>query len=595
MSSAYTINFSDTSKPTITVPAMPPGINAVDTSLNLVGRGYPDYGRKIAENFLHLLENFASPFPGPRQPIEGQLWYDTSNPYNKVLRVRDGSSWANANGIYQQGDDPRTSSIQPATLRAGDIWVDTTNLQLKIYSSGNWTTVGPMSSGVEKNGIETEIIEDNTVSRLKHSVIKVWIAGDVIAVITDNKFTPRIGIPGFSVLLPGINLRSTAIGILNLVPMLNGVSANSKGLEVNGIQYSSDKFLRKDDTAFRSQVISGNVFFKTPTDGLGQGQYGIVINNQSSASDPKYIQFYKSSNDAFILNNDPNGSIVFKVNDGTTLVSAVDVNSDSVRITVPVVISGNSPLTVGTGTVTFGGTLSVGATATIGNNLSVNRSLSVASSATISGILYVNNRDILGSVIPGTAIEPSVAGQYDIGSPTKYFRTLYVDQIGTVGTSTTVYGNVVGSATSLENSTQFKLSGQISAPDILFNGTNTATFVASLTADAISSQTEITTATSDVSLLVLNTSTNELAKITYPNLSKSFFTTGMIMPFASNVNIPLGWELCDGRSLFEDAYLELFAVIGNSYDVLSTAGEFSLPTLNTVDTYGNPVYYIIKT
>ena len=123
---AYTLKFSDPSKITsVIVPDMPPGINTVDTSLSLVGTGYPNYGTKIAENFLHLLENFSSSIP-PTNPVEGQLWYDTSNPNNKILRIMDGTagavSWPSANGIYQQPSDPSGTS---ATLKPGDLWVNT--------------------------------------------------------------------------------------------------------------------------------------------------------------------------------------------------------------------------------------------------------------------------------------------------------------------------------------------------------------------------------------------------------------------------------------------------------------------------------------
>jgi hypothetical protein len=136
---AYTLRFSDSTKTdTITVPSMPPGINTVDTTLSLVGRGYPNYGEKIAENFLHLLENFASSTP-PENPIEGQLWYDTSDLSRKVLRVMDGTvtsaRWPSANGIYQQGTDPKLAAS--AGLKEGDIWVDTENNQLNIYKLSN--------------------------------------------------------------------------------------------------------------------------------------------------------------------------------------------------------------------------------------------------------------------------------------------------------------------------------------------------------------------------------------------------------------------------------------------------------------------------
>jgi hypothetical protein len=142
----YTLNFSDpTKQTTITVPDMPPGINTVDTSLNLVGRAYPNYGQKFAENFLHLLENFASPLP-PTNPIEGQLWFDTSDPAHKVLRIMDGTAsavrWPSANGIYQQSSDPNVSYA----VKNGDIWVDTNSNNLKIWNGLSWQIVGPNSN-----------------------------------------------------------------------------------------------------------------------------------------------------------------------------------------------------------------------------------------------------------------------------------------------------------------------------------------------------------------------------------------------------------------------------------------------------------------
>ena len=71
----YTINYSDDSIDPITI-----NDNTIDstTSLNLPGKGYRNYGETIAENFLHLLENF-SDHDVPRNPIVGQLWYDKDN------------------------------------------------------------------------------------------------------------------------------------------------------------------------------------------------------------------------------------------------------------------------------------------------------------------------------------------------------------------------------------------------------------------------------------------------------------------------------------------------------------------------------------
>ena len=45
-----------------------------ETDLKFVGKGYSGYGESIAENFLHLLENFSNT-SAPSKPIKGQLWY----------------------------------------------------------------------------------------------------------------------------------------------------------------------------------------------------------------------------------------------------------------------------------------------------------------------------------------------------------------------------------------------------------------------------------------------------------------------------------------------------------------------------------------
>jgi hypothetical protein len=48
-----------------------------DTDLSLVGRNLTDYGTFENENYVFLLENFASP-SAPVRPILGQLWYNSS-------------------------------------------------------------------------------------------------------------------------------------------------------------------------------------------------------------------------------------------------------------------------------------------------------------------------------------------------------------------------------------------------------------------------------------------------------------------------------------------------------------------------------------
>ena len=72
----YTVNFTDSENKTpITVFD---NTSSTDTSLVFPGRNVTGYGQIIAENFLALLENFASASE-PINPVEGQLWYDSTN------------------------------------------------------------------------------------------------------------------------------------------------------------------------------------------------------------------------------------------------------------------------------------------------------------------------------------------------------------------------------------------------------------------------------------------------------------------------------------------------------------------------------------
>ena len=73
----YTITFSDPSKSSSPITVNDLTENTTSTSLSLVGRNYSNYGVSFAKNFVHLLENFASP-SAPNNSIEGHLWYNNA-------------------------------------------------------------------------------------------------------------------------------------------------------------------------------------------------------------------------------------------------------------------------------------------------------------------------------------------------------------------------------------------------------------------------------------------------------------------------------------------------------------------------------------
>lgn len=590
----YTLKFSDTSKnENIIVPDMPPGVNNIDTSLSLIGKNYPNYGEKISQNFLSLLENFASPLP-PENPIEGQLWYDTSDPNNKVLRVMDGtadsSRWPAVNGIYQQGSDPRNVAVPG--LRVGDIWVDTQNNLLKIYHSGEWTTVGPsISSGEDKTGAEPAQIESTTGTI--HNALINYVNGNAVAVITAESFIPKTVIDGFGFLNKGINIP------IRDGSVLNGTADMAYNLRIGDYKYSSERIFIKDGIA--PQIITANVFFQTPVNQNGsQGRDGVVI-DFNPITNNSYVQLYKFENDAVLLNNTNGGKLIFKTksNVGNNLISSLIVEGNSVAINTVtntnyalnvngnVAISGNLVLSS-----TASNVLSIAGSLSIAKNLTVQKTLTVQENVTISNVLTVGS-----SIASGFVILPSTHDTQDIGSAARYFKSLYVSSIGSASSGTTLYGNVIGNARGLFYSSEFKLQGQVTATSFIFSGTGTqATFNTSLTPTAITSQPAISTITSSLTLLTIDTSTSAvykgLGRVSRNDFIQGIVPVGSILPYGGFA-APAGWRLCNGDVEAVIDLPELFSVIGFTYGGGGLA--FNLPDMrySTTSTVGF-INYIIK-
>jgi hypothetical protein len=422
---SYTLKFSDPSKTqTVIVPDYVPGINTIDTSLSLVGKGYPAYGQKFAENFLHLLENFSSPIP-PANPIEGQLWFDTSDPSRKVLRINDGTAganWPSANGIYQQSLNPQ--QYNGASLKTGDIWVDTDNNLLKIYSgAGSWTTVGPSVSGVLKTGAEPVELKDSSDNSTRRVILN-WADGNVISVISNgNEFTPTTypsGMEGFTTIVPGITLTAKS----GQPWQLQGDSSNS--LKLGGVEASN--YLQKNDVTSIGQVITGKVVFETPNATSPEGRDGLVI-RVSGYPTSEYVQFYKQNDAAVIANNKQGGQIIFKTK------SPTDSNM------VNTVIISRRSVAINTSTSAVSPTLDVYGNARILSTLTVNNivaqtisvttgSVVVASNLMVAGITTATGTLHLGSDTGnGTAMIANTASMYDIGTAAVPFRNTYSDNI----------------------------------------------------------------------------------------------------------------------------------------------------------------------
>lgn len=144
----YTDRTSDPSKQPFTL--VPGEVNTTETSLVLSGQGASNYSSSVNENFLHLLENFASANP-PLHATVGQLWYSIGT--DRELRVL---SDIGTNGSGQRVDNwvPVGSTISFSTTPPTQhtrLWYDMSSgsplkHELKIFNvaSGVWQPVTPI-------------------------------------------------------------------------------------------------------------------------------------------------------------------------------------------------------------------------------------------------------------------------------------------------------------------------------------------------------------------------------------------------------------------------------------------------------------------
>ena len=178
-------------------------VNTTATSITLIGKNYAGYGIFLNENYVQHLENFSNSTP-PNAPLTGQLWYDNVNDILKVYNS-DTNQWKPISSSI-------TSSTAPsaAVSVTGDIWWDTTNAQLKVWSGSAWITIGPSyTSTAGTSGAVVETILDS--GSASHVVVKFYISNSAIAILSkDATFTPQTAIPGFSTIIPGLNLISQA-------------------------------------------------------------------------------------------------------------------------------------------------------------------------------------------------------------------------------------------------------------------------------------------------------------------------------------------------------------------------------------------------
>lgn len=520
-----------------------------ETSLQLPGRFTNSYGQLISENLLHLLENFANN-TAPGRPVEGQLWYDTSEGVDQ-LKIYDGTGWISASGLKKSAAEPAASNSN-----AGDLWVDTDNQQLYLYTGSNWVLVGPtFSDGLVTGATPVELIGQDNVT---YVVLQIQIQDVVVGIISNNQFSPKSRIPGFDTIFKGFNLISGSDY------QFVGTASNAAALRVTNdpnsgtLNVSANDFLRGDvpSTTTEQIRVKSNDGLQIGAGGqlnIGvEGEAGIIQHNTSGSnidvrvrdgSQTKTVIRVDSTTNVGINNLAPDESL-----DVIGNIQVAPAPGDATTGVIKVESTVESD-TFASGSITTKG--GVGIT----KNLNVGGSAQITSSLTTANILP----DSTSTRTIGTSLN-----RYDQVYSNTFFGNLQGNVSGTVS-------GKAGSADRLASATSFAMSGDVSAPSFEFDGktgASTKTFVTTISNSFISTKNTLYDATAGDEILINKTSGTEqgLYKISKQNFLKTIpiIPPGVIVPYGG-VTPPIGWLLCDGSEVRKSEFGDLFLAIGFNF------------------------------
>ena len=567
---SYTISYTDVAnKGTIVVED---GTINTETSIGIPGRNTTAYGAVIAESFLHLLENFANSTE-PNNPSEGQLWYDNTLG-TETLKVYDGTNWVPASGIIKQINTPAIAQI-------GDLWVDTDNQQLYLFTGGGWILVGPsFSEGLSTGATPAQILASDNES---YNVLQIEVGSEIVAIISNNiPFSPKATIAGFATINPGVNLINKDTdndGQSNF--KFYGTAEKAENLIVANESISAANFLRGDSTSTTSfplnvqnnQGLSVGINAEL-TVGV-EGNAGIIQQNIGGANI-----------DIRVRNNDVTRTLM-------RLDSAlrVGINNEAPEKELDVI-----------GDIQNSGSLLVNGTteSTVFNNGAV----IIKGGTGIAKNLNVGGNSRISGTLTSAQISPDDNNVRDIGSPAFKYRNIYATTF-TGNLVGNVSGTITGRSTSsdrLTSRTTFAIRGDVeSVVDVVFDGQfqdptfNNGTGVPAgelplrkvlrteISNTFIADKTAITESDGKDELIINSVSGDiGLKKITRENLLKSVPVNppGVLVPYAGDA-APVGWLLCDGKEYEQESFKELFAVIGFKFGSRSsvTPGFFKVPDL----------------
>jgi hypothetical protein len=295
----YTINKTDGNELT----KIPDGtLDTSATALTLIGRNSVGFGEAFNENFVKLLENFAST-TAPENAIKGQIWFDTQT---NRLNVFDGN-------IFRASGGPQVSPRVPDPLTTGDLWINNETNQMYMYDGTDLILVGPIYTAQQGvTGFKIDTVLD--IDGVSHSICQLFVKNVLLGVFSSTAFFPKLPIPGYGTVDKPVKIGFNASTLANLKFDVTVTRSESILLE-DGVtsKTASELVFNNEENTFTERVFI-------------QNNEGLDIGTASQARQ------YILANDLIIENQIENKSIQLKVKSGSTTVSGITIAGNGQRV-----------------------------------------------------------------------------------------------------------------------------------------------------------------------------------------------------------------------------------------------------------------------
>ena len=249
-------------------------IDTTSTDITLIGKNYSGFGEAINENFVTMLENFASS-SAPSTPLAGQIWWDTGD---SRLKVYTGTSWTTGGG-------PIVQPTQPSMV-AGDMWINNDQNQLYFFDGTDLELAGPIYNSFQgRSGPEVVTVLDSTGT--SRTIVKYWVGGTLVGLWSKVAFAPQNidTIPNFTGnVVKGFNVADSDF-------IFAGTATSTQSLvDSQGVIRTANQFLASDSDDSTSGALSvrnnnGMTVGLTDNVNMKVTNLGVVTENNVSGED----------------------------------------------------------------------------------------------------------------------------------------------------------------------------------------------------------------------------------------------------------------------------------------------------------------------